>query len=135
MVKSWYHNGLHFRCTGCGECCTGSPGYVWITQQEAQDMADFLHLPLEVFLEQYTRKIEGRMSLNEHPVSYDCVFLKEKKCTVYPVRPQQCKTFPWWSDNLAAPYTWRETAQRCEGIDHPEAPLIPYEDIETAKNS
>ena len=27
---TWYHLGLRFQCTGCGDCCTGAPGYVWI---------------------------------------------------------------------------------------------------------
>ena len=38
---------------------------------------------------------------------YDCVFLKEdpergrKTCSIYPVRPLQCRTWPFWPENLA----------------------------------
>ena len=28
---AWYaEEGLAFECTGCGDCCTGAPGYVWV---------------------------------------------------------------------------------------------------------
>ena len=27
----WYRDGLRFECTRCGACCTGAPGYVWVT--------------------------------------------------------------------------------------------------------
>ena len=30
----WYKDGLRFQCTGCGDCCTGGPGYVWVNQAE-----------------------------------------------------------------------------------------------------
>ena len=32
--QPWYAGGLRFTCTGCGDCCTGAPGYVWVNQQE-----------------------------------------------------------------------------------------------------
>jgi len=35
------------------------------------------------------------------------VFLKDKQCTVYPVRPAQCRTFPWWKENLSSKEAWR----------------------------
>ena len=27
MSEPWYQDGLQFRCTRCGNCCTGAPGY------------------------------------------------------------------------------------------------------------
>ncbi len=37
----WYQFGLRFQCTGCGDCCTGAPGYVWINKAEIKAMSDF----------------------------------------------------------------------------------------------
>lgn len=128
MVE-WYEQGLRFKCTGCGACCTGSPGYVWITEPEAMEMADFLKIPLTEFIRLYTRLVKGRLSLKEHPKTYDCVFLNGRKCQVYGARPTQCRTFPFWSDNLTTREEWAETAKRCEGIDHPDAPLISIDQI------
>ncbi len=127
---TWYKDGLRFKCTGCGQCCTGSPGYVWITPNEAQAMADHLKISLDEFLRKYTRRIGNRVSLKEHSKTYDCVFLQGKKCTLYDVRPKQCRTFPWWPENLSSPESWKETAMRCEGVNHPDAPLISLGDIE-----
>jgi Fe-S-cluster containining protein len=128
----WYKDGLRFKCTECGQCCTGSPGYVWITQSEAEAIAKFLKIPMDEFLRKYTRPVGNRISLKEHSKAYDCVFLKGKKCQVYGVRPKQCRTFPWWKENLESPERWKETAARCEGIDHVEAPLIPLGEIQNS---
>ena len=132
MTQPWYKEGLRFKCTGCGQCCTGAPGYVWIDEEEMAQMADFLHISQEDFVKKYTRRIGDRLSLIEHPTNYDCVFLKERKCLVYSARPRQCRAFPWWKDNLRSCKDWKEAAKRCEGIDHPDAPLIPLSEIEAA---
>lgn len=131
----WYEKGLSFKCTGCGKCCTGSPGYVWLEEEEITSMAKALNISKEDFLRLYTRNVGGRVSLLEKGPHYDCIFLQGKMCTIYAARPKQCKTFPWWKDNLASPKDWEETSQRCEGINHPEAPLISLSEIEKHKNS
>lgn len=126
----WYEDGLRFKCTGCGQCCTGFPGHVWITPAEAEAMAELLKISMEEFIKKYTRRVGKRISLKEHPKTYDCVFLKDKKCQVYKARPTQCRTYPWWSENLESPRHWEETAARCEGIDHPDAPLTSLGEIQ-----
>lgn len=121
----WYKDGLRFGCTQCGKCCTGSPGVVWVGDKEIDEMAAFLQItPLE-FVEKYTRRIGTRLSLTEDQKTYDCAFLKENRCQIYGARPKQCRTFPWWSENLKSQEAWEEAAARCEGINHPDAPLIP----------
>ncbi len=126
----WYKEGLKFSCTQCGKCCTGSPGVVWINDAEITAMADFLQISIQEFLKRYTHKVDGRLSLREDPHNYDCVFLKGKTCQLYGARPRQCRTFPWWPENLKSKESWQETAERCEGIDHPEAPLVSLKEIE-----
>lgn len=125
----WYKNGLSFKCTGCGQCCTGFPGHVWVTMQEIQNMADVLKISSEEFLQKYVRKVGSKLSLKELPKTYDCIFLKGKRCMVYEARPSQCKTFPWWDENLENKEAWEDAASRCEGINHPDAPLITLEEI------
>ena len=39
MPEPWYQDGLHFSCTRCGHCCTGEPGYVWVTDEELAAIA------------------------------------------------------------------------------------------------
>jgi len=128
--KPWYHEGLKFKCTGCGGCCTGSPGYVFFTDEEAETMSAHLKISKDEFMKKYTRYFHGRYALKELSKTYDCIFLKDKKCTIYPVRPKQCRTFPWWVDQLKSKEAWEEAAARCEGINHCDAPIIPLEEIQ-----
>jgi Fe-S-cluster containining protein len=129
MTDPWYKDGLRFKCTGCGQCCTGSPGYVWLSEEEAVAIAEHLQISLKEFLKKYTRLIKGRLSLKEHPQNFDCVFLKGARCEIYPLRPKQCRTFPWWPENIKDEKSWEETALRCEGINHPDAPFITLGEI------
>lgn len=125
---TWYKEGLRFKCTGCGNCCTGAPGYVWVDDQEIEEMAHFLKITREEFEKKYTRVVQGKRSLLEHPKNYDCIFLKDKKCMLYSARPRQCRTFPWWKENLSSPAAWKEAARWCEGISE-DAPLISLGEI------
>jgi Fe-S-cluster containining protein len=129
MKSNWYSEGLKFKCTECGKCCTGAPGYVWVSQKEMEAMATFLNISLQEFMRKYTRKVGQRYSLLESKKNYDCVFLKDRKCQVYGARPTQCRTYPWWPQNLRSEQAWEETARVCEGINA-EAPLVTFETIE-----
>ena len=125
----WYADGLRFECTGCGQCCTGSPGYIWVDEEEIQEIAAFLKLSVEEFSQHYLRRVKGRFSLRELPKTFDCIFLEDNKCQIYAVRPTQCRTFPWWPRNLKSKKEWLEAARTCEGI-RSDAPLVTKEMIE-----
>ncbi len=120
----WFQHGLKFKCTGCGKCCTGSPGYVFLSNTDLVHLAEHAKITPREFAEKYTRLVEGELALTDQP-NGDCTFLKDKRCTVYEARPVQCRTFPWWIENLRSIQDWNEAALSCEGINHPDAPLIP----------
>ncbi len=128
-LKVWYTEGVRFACTGCGQCCTGAPGYIFVSLEEIQAIAAYLNLSVADFSKKYLRKVGQRYSLLEKFKSYDCIFLEGKKCQIYPVRPTQCQTFPYWPAVMDTPESWREAAKGCEGIRH-DAPLVPKEEIE-----
>lgn len=130
---TWYAEGLRFECTGCGQCCTGAPGYIWVDEDAITAIATYLKLSVNEFAQRFLRRVKGRYSLLEMPKTFDCVFLKDKKCQIYPVRPQQCRTFPWWPQHLTSEQEWKEAARRCEGI-HGEAPLVPKETIDQQRS-
>ncbi|HSP06322.1 MAG TPA: YkgJ family cysteine cluster protein, partial [Acidobacteriota bacterium] len=100
----WYSGGLKFECTKCGHCCTGGPGYVWITIPELYRIAELLGIDDKTFVHAYVRKVNGRFSLIERP-NGDCIFY-ENGCTIYPVRPSQCRTFPFWPEIVERPSGW-----------------------------
>ena len=128
--KPWFYPGLKFQCTGCGECCTGSPGYVFLSSTDFHRLAEHFSLSPNDFAKRYTRLVDGQYALLDRPGSHDCILLKDKKCSAYEARPIQCRTFPWWMQHLKGPAEWEEAAQRCEGIGALEAPLVPGEKIE-----
>lgn len=123
-ARPWYADGLKFTCTQCGNCCTGEPGYVWISDVELQRLADHLKQPLAEVVRKYCRKISGKFSLKERKSlrgEYDCVFLEEidgrRVCTVYPVRPLQCRTWPFWDGNLISQKSWQRAGRKCPGLN------------------
>ncbi len=87
---------------------------MWVSRLESQRLADHFELTLEEFSRRYLRLVNGRHALTDRSDGA-CVFWDEG-CAVYPARPDQCRTFPFWKDSVASPDSWKETAERCEGI-------------------
>jgi uncharacterized protein len=118
MSDPWFHAGLKFACAGCGDCCTGAPGYVWVNKAEIEALAAAMRLDAVEFERRYVRKVGIRKSLIEWS-NGDCIFFhgESRTCEVYDVRPRQCRTWPFWPSNLATPETWDDTANRCPGCN------------------
>ncbi len=112
----WYAKGLKFTCSGCGDCCTGAPGYVWVNKAEIKAMAAEVELEVDEFESRYVRMVGVRKSLTEFD-NGDCVFFdnQSRKCNVYSTRPRQCRTWPFWDSNLRDPEAWEATCQECPG--------------------
>ncbi len=129
--RPWYAGGLRFGCQACGRCCGGAPGYVWMSRQEAERIAAYLGLSWKAFRRTYARRGWRGLSLREKP-NYDCVMLDGGgRCLIYPVRPLQCRTWPFWPSNLASPKAWEAAARRCPGIG--QGPLYTFEQIEAIR--
>lgn len=128
--KPWYHEGLAFRCTGCGQCCTGDPGYVWVIKAEIDALARTMDLEDSEFERAFVRRVGVRRSLLELP-NGDCVFFDRvtRRCRVYEVRPRQCRTWPFWGSNIRSSGDWEEICRVCPGIG--EGPVFPLEQIDT----
>jgi len=127
VTQPWYRDGLAFECTRCGKCCTGAPGHVWVTDDDLAGIASFRGEPLEQVVGLYTRPAAGRRSLRER-ANGDCVFWdRQAGCTIYPVRPPQCRTWPFWESHVASPESWHELRQECPGAGQGE--LISAEEI------
>ena len=112
----WYAEGLRFSCVRCGDCCRGEPGYVWITDEEVEAAAAHLKMSVEAFRSQYVRQVGGDQSLIELP-NGDCIFWSPVGCDIYPVRPVQCRTFPFWREYLRSEHDWQGAQRRCPGVN------------------
>jgi len=115
---------MHFKCAGCGNCCE-TPGYVHITLKEAAKAAHFLGISPAFFKKKHLSK-NGRGHVLKGKVRQGCVFFVNRRCTIYPVRPLQCRAFPFWKECFDAEKDWKLVKTYCKGagsIDK-EAALI-----------
>ncbi len=133
----FYADGLRFECTQCGNCCTGPPGYVWFAEREAAAMAAHLGVDVSRFRREHAHVAHGRWTLNERwnqdVEGYDCIFLRRDPdsgkalCGIYSVRPTQCRTWPFWPQNLRNTRAWQAATQNCPGMN--SGKLVPLEQI------
>lgn len=137
-TTSWYIAGLHFACQACGGCCSGpGEGYIWVARREIELIAEFLKLTVRQVRRDYLRRVGLRTTIIEHQATKDCIFLQNsagrRDCKVYCVRPNQCRTWPFWRENLANPGAWNKAAQKCLGINRGR--LYSFEEIEQIMRS
>ncbi len=112
---------LRFECTGCGGCCTGRGNarieyYVAVTPAERERIRMHLGVSPAWFRRRYLMRFED----GQHSLRWKgdrCIFLDGKKrCRIYPVRPAQCVTYPFWPDIVESRFGWRLEGRECEGI-------------------
>jgi uncharacterized protein len=120
--ESWYQAGLCFECAQCGRCCSGpGEGYIWVGGEEAVRIARFLGITEHDLKKKYLKRVGWRMSVIEEATTKDCIFLHNhdgiKTCAIYDVRPNQCRTWPFWRHNIESARTWHEAATHCRGMN------------------
>ena len=89
-----------------------------INGDEIEALSAFLDVSTEEFRATYTRDLDtGEVSLLERRQG-DCVFYDRKDgCTVYPHRPTQCRTWPFWRATVSSHERWAEAAVECHGMN------------------
>ena len=117
--KTWYSEGIFFECQGSGRCCTshGEFGYVYFTEEDVAQAAKVLKISKDAFVAQYCQRVEGLLALKDNGTNPDCIFLKDKRCSIYKGRPTQCRTWPFWPEVMNAK-KWRKSMETfCTGIN------------------
>ena len=83
-----YDNTDHGICTGCGECCSN---LLPMTESEITTIRRYI---IKHGIRQRVRKMNF---LSDPVMDMTCPFMDDSKakdkCTIYPVRPQICKSF------------------------------------------
>ncbi|MBN2738051.1 MAG: YkgJ family cysteine cluster protein [Spirochaetales bacterium] len=119
MIDDFTNIGLRFECTQCSHCCRHDPGYVFMSQNDIDRICAYLKIEEKTFIDTYCKIISFnniyKISLIEKP-NFDCIFWETKGCSIYPVRPLQCQSYPFWRHNIESREKWKEVAKECPGI-------------------
>lgn len=106
------------KCDECGgKCCVGESGYIWINEDEIRSLGEHLGYKIELFKEIFLEKFGNRYSIKEKPYKSGlaCIFFdeKNKNCSIYEYRPNQCRSFPFWEHFKR---NFKELERECIGV-------------------
>lgn len=109
-------NHFSFQCTKCGKCCYG-PGSVYFSNKELIEIKKYLKLDQTQWKELKQKIIhKNQNGLFIHKTYNKCYFLNTKnQCSIYPVRPLQCRTFPFWPSYFKSPKNLQNLILFCPG--------------------
>ena len=111
--------GIRFECQGSGNCCVsrGAYGFVYLSKKDIKKLSIGFKTTEQNFTKNYCQKTDGFIHLKELKKNNgNCIFLKDNKCTVYKSRPIQCRTWPFWPENMNTK-TWNnDIAKNCPGV-------------------
>ena len=128
MSEPWYQDGLRFTCTRCGHCCTGEPGFVWVEDDGPGGHRRSIAANRSKRSRRCTRAGPAAAGLSaKRATAIASSTTAQQGCTVYAVRPPQCRTWPFWESNVDTPEAWRHTCDVCPGSGQGE--LISVEEI------
>ena len=124
--KAWWHDGVRFTCQGSGKCCVnyGTHGYVYVTLADRRRLAAELGIATREFTRRYCRKQHDEFLLDDPGPA--CMFLEDRRCSVYDARPTQCRTWPFWPENMQ-PRSWARVAEFCPGVG--KGDIVPAETV------
>lgn len=106
---------LRFACQpGCTKCCNVR-GFVYITENDLQRMANHIGVTLKEFEKAYVIRFKHVLRLRK-PKTSQCHFLTENGCSVHPVKPVQCRLYPFWPELVENRANWQAERAMCPGI-------------------
>lgn len=110
----FFDQGLNFECQRCGQCCTGESGTIYVSPKEMVTLAGHLGITVDLLIETYLYPFRDSYSIREDDQGR-CLFY-DRGCGIYPVRPLQCSSYPFWFSNLRSEKRWRALLRECPGI-------------------
>ena len=130
MTTINYKEGIRFECQGSGKCCVSreSYGFVYLSDNDLKRFSNYFKLSIKKFKDEYCQITDGFVHLIEKTeLNGNCIFLKDKKCSVYTCRPSQCRTWPFWNENMNAKVWNKNISINCPGIG--KGKIIKYKII------
>lgn len=109
---------LRFECQRCGRCCRtrGDAGLVFLTDADEARLARFLGLTPSQLRQSHCQRIGEVLALRDGPDGEACILLGAEGCRAWRARPLQCRTWPFWPENLEGPDAFaRRVGSFCPG--------------------
>ena len=103
-----------FQCQMCGACCRGFGG-TYVTPADINAIADYLGADARTFVERYCQMSGNRPVLGLASDGY-CVFHREGRCGIHPVKPRMCRDWPFIETVVRDPANWSMMAGSCPGM-------------------
>jgi Fe-S-cluster containining protein len=107
---------FRFRCRRSGNCCARPAGVVRVGDADVRAIAAHLGMAERAFRSRYVAAGGDRLA---EGLGGRCPFLAdggEATCTIYPVRPHRCRTWPYWPELLASPELLAQARRTCPGL-------------------
>lgn len=114
--RALFARGIRFECQCSGKCCRFRDGYdhVYVDIEERRRLARLRGMRTATFTRRFCERSGARWQLKSAKAA--CVFLDRGMCSVYEARPRQCRTWPFWTENMNR-VTWKtEVEAFCPGI-------------------
>jgi Fe-S-cluster containining protein len=102
-----------FKCQKCGDCCKGYGG-TFLTSRDIEAIAEYIKTDPQSFVETYCQLSGNKPFLTQGQNGY-CIFW-DKACTIHPVKPRMCRTWPFIKSVLADVKNWHIMAGICPGM-------------------
>jgi Fe-S-cluster containining protein len=91
-------------------------GFVYITEQDLVRIAGYIGLDPSEFEQRFVYRTRHSLRLRK-PRQSQCHFLTETGCSVHPVKPVQCRVYPFWPEYVEHRDIWDyEGTHKCPGI-------------------
>jgi Fe-S-cluster containining protein len=108
-------DGVRFTCQpGCTRCCD-QKGFVYLTEDNLRAAARYQGMSAAAFERKYVYRTRYTLRFRK-PRDRQCPFLQSGGCSIHPVKPDQCRLFPFWPELVESGKAWSETAGWCPGI-------------------
>ncbi len=105
----------HFSCQKSGNCCRAG-GYVYVSTEEINALAESLHMDIPSFSTQYVRREKGWPVIASPTFRTRCFLDDKNQCQVYSNRPRMCRTYPDWEGIWSSSEALEEEIKSCPGL-------------------
>lgn len=114
-----------FDCHRCGNCCRVGHGQVWFEESDLPAMARAFGIAQDAFVQRFVRRIGDRLSLMENADGSCSLLDGDSHCSIYEIRPKQCRDFPFWPQLTEGSRALELAAGYCQGMQrYPSAKVL-----------